>query len=46
MEVGRRLTTIEGVQIWNIPPWGAIVEHFAFSLSLLILKCSLIHLGE
>lgn len=46
MEVGRRLTAIKRVWIWNIPPWGAIVEHFKLALSLLILKCSLIHLGE
>lgn len=46
MAVGRRLTAIKRVCIWNIPPWGAIVEHFKFALNLLILKCSLIHLGE
>lgn len=46
MEVGRRLTAIKRVRIWNIPPWGVIVEHFKFTLSLLILKCSLSHLGK
>lgn len=46
IEVGRRLTVIKSVWIWNSPPLGVIVEHFKFALSLLILKCSLIHLGE
>lgn len=46
MEVGRRLTAAKRVWIWNIPLWGVIVEYFAFALSLLILKCSLIHLEE
>lgn len=46
MEVGRRLKAIKRVWIWNSPPLGVIVEHFKFALSLLILKCSLILLGE
>lgn len=46
IEAGRRLTAIKRVGIWNSPPLGLIVEHFKSALSLLILKCSLIHLGE